>query len=139
MPSSPVDSRNSTDGQFPDDSRLVQGAVLYDVPEVESRTAALFFEISSCANASGGNTAYTGVFVAASLPTNSYADIVGFLVNSANNGSFKIVSCTPTVLTVANPNGVAEVVDATVQVDSRAGGAPVDCRTAGNIPVNSRT
>lgn len=128
-------------GNFPNDSRLVQGTVTYDVPDVESRNPALFFEITSCANASGGNTAYTGTFVPTSFPTNSYANIVGFFV-APNNGSFKIVSCTATTLTVANPNGVAEgtfvAVDATVQVDSRAGGAPVDCRVASIIPQNSR-
>ena len=133
-----IDDRNY--GNFADDFRMVQGTATYDVPDVDSRTAQVLFEITSCANAAGGNTAYTGTFVPASFPVNSYADIVGFVTNPQNNGSFKIVSCTATTLIVANPNGVAEgtlvPVDATVQVDSRVGGSPVDCRT--NIPQDSR-
>jgi hypothetical protein len=140
MPSSVVDSRNSGDGNFPNDSRSVQGTVTYDTPDVDSRSTPGIFEISSCGTAAAGNTAYTGVFTPALLPTGAHADIVGFNT-AANNGSFAIVSCTGVTLTVANANGVAETPagDATVTVDSRASGAPVDCRTAANIPVNSRT
>jgi hypothetical protein len=52
------------------------------------------------------------------------------------------VSCTVTTLTLANPSGVAEANPGTaipsVPVDSRAAGAPVECRVAPNIPQNSR-
>ena len=139
MPSSVIDSRSSSGGSFPNDTDTVQGTVLYDVPEVDSRSTPGIFEVTSCGTASAGNTAYTGTFTPALLPTGAFADIVGF-VTAANNGSFVIVSCTATTLTVANPNGVAETPasDATVSVDSRASGAPVDSRAAANIPQNSR-
>lgn len=64
------------------------------------------FAISSVANASAGNTAYTGIFTAASFVAGQTAQIAGF-ANVLNNGSFTIVSCTGTILTVANPGGVA--------------------------------
>lgn len=65
------------------------------------------FFISSVANASAGNTAYTGTFDSISFPVGATAVISGF-TNAVNNGSFVVVSCTATTLTVANAAGVAE-------------------------------
>lgn len=66
------------------------------------------FVINSSANAAGGNTAYTGIFTPASFPTGSTATIAGFTTNAVNNGTFLVVSCTSTILTVANASGIAE-------------------------------
>jgi hypothetical protein len=62
------------------------------------------FAITSVANEIVGQTTYTGTFRAF---LNGTATISGF-VNSGNNGSFSIVSSTPTTLTVFNSGGVAE-------------------------------
>ncbi len=72
------------------------------------------FIISSSANAAGGNTVYTGVFDPLSFPVGATAQITGFKTNAGNNGSFTVVSCTPTALTVANSAGVAETISAFV-------------------------
>lgn len=66
------------------------------------------FSITSAANALGGNTAYTGTFDPYSLPTGAPVVITGFPVATAvNNGTFTVVTCTATTLTVNNPAGVA--------------------------------
>ena len=67
------------------------------------------FPLSAAANASGGNTTYTGVFVSNNLQDGWTVNITGF-ANSANNGTFKVVGGvgTSTSMTVVNPNGVAE-------------------------------
>jgi hypothetical protein len=70
------------------------------------------FFITSAANASGGNTAYTGSFDPLSFPVGSTATISGFVANVVNNGSFTVVTCTTTTLTVANAAGVAETIAA---------------------------
>src|ERR1700693_66696 len=69
------------------------------------------FDIDSVAMAAGGNTTYTGTFNPTLFTVGQPALIVNF--NSAvNNGSFNIVSVTPTTLILANPNGVAETTEA---------------------------
>jgi hypothetical protein len=63
--------------------------------------------LSSVANASGGNTVYTGGFSPAAFPALSACLVTGF-TNAANNGTFYVVSCTATQLTLANTAGVSE-------------------------------
>jgi hypothetical protein len=65
------------------------------------------FFITSVAAHSGANTSYTGVFDTISFPVGATAIITG-CTNSVNNGSFVVVSCTSTVLTVVNGAGVLE-------------------------------
>jgi hypothetical protein len=72
------------------------------------------FFISAAANASGGNTAYTGTFDPLSFPAGSTAIITGFVAHTVNNGSFVVVSVTTTTLTVVNAAGVAETIQAYV-------------------------
>jgi hypothetical protein len=138
-PSSVVDSRVSANHP-----RTVQGTIFYDIVPTDSRVVPAStptFSITSVAAAVAGNTSYTGTFSPASLPAGSIAIISGF-VNAPNNGSFQVVSCTATTLVLANANGIAETHAATAMpnfpVDSRAAGAPVDCRVAPNVPQNSR-
>ena len=64
------------------------------------------FIISSVANASGGNTVYSGVFDTYALAVGSSVTITNFS-NSANNGTFTVGAVTATSLTVNNPSGVA--------------------------------
>lgn len=69
--------------------------------------------ITAAANASGGNTVYTGTFPTSPAWTNGASvAITGFVVNAANNGSFTIVSSSATTLTVTNPSGTAEAATA---------------------------
>src|SRR5713101_3176431 len=138
-PSSVVDSR-----VVPNHGRTVQGTIFYDIVPTDSRVVPALtpsFSVTSVAAAVGGQTAYTGTFTPASLPANSVAIVSGFL-NAPNNGSFQVASVNATTLVLANAAGVAETHTATVipnfPVDSRVGGAPVDCRVAPNIPQNSR-
>jgi hypothetical protein len=63
--------------------------------------------ITSAANHSGANTTYTGIFDPYSLVVGDNAVITGF-TNPNNNGTFPIVSVTPTSLVVANGSGVNE-------------------------------
>ena len=70
------------------------------------------FFITAAATAVAGNTAYTGTFDPLSFPTGAIAIITGFVTNAVNNGSFVVVSCTATTLTVANAAGVAETITA---------------------------
>lgn len=70
------------------------------------------FFITSCASAAAGNTAYTGSFDTLSFPAGATAIITGFKTNVVNNGSFVVVSCTPTLLTLVNAAGVAETISA---------------------------
>lgn len=83
---------------------------IYTATVTYQKKAPLFgpFFISSCGNAAGGNTTYTGVFDAYSLPANASVNITGFVTNAVNNGTFTVVSCTSTSLVVANASGVAE-------------------------------
>ena len=70
------------------------------------------FVITAAANASGGTTAYTGIFDPLSFPLGSIANITGFVTNAVNNGSFFVANCTTTTLTLSNAAGVAETVSA---------------------------
>ena len=66
------------------------------------------FAITSAANASGGNTAYTGTFDTYSLPTGAPVVVTGFTGSMiVNNGTFSVVSCTSTTLTLNNSAGVS--------------------------------
>lgn len=69
------------------------------------------FLLTAVANASGGNTTYTGTFPVASMVSACAAPpcsitIAGF-TTSANNGNFQIISSTSTTLVVANASGAA--------------------------------
>lgn len=65
------------------------------------------FGATSAGTASGGNTTYTGTFNVSSFIVTEPALVFGF-TNSANNGTFPIVSVSATTLVLANPSGVAE-------------------------------
>jgi hypothetical protein len=70
------------------------------------------YNIVFAANASGGTTVYTGFSPTGNESVNAYAGytftVSGFVTNPANNGIFFCVASTPTTITLANPNGVAE-------------------------------
>jgi hypothetical protein len=76
------------------------------------------FTLTAVANASGGNTVYTGTFSSPSGASNGFVGfkfiVVGF-PNSANNGTFTCVASTATSLTLNNPNGVAQSHAATAE------------------------
>jgi hypothetical protein len=72
------------------------------------------FNITSVATSSGGNAVYTGTFTGASLPVGTSTLVAGFVATPANNGTFKVVSVTPTTLTLNNASAVAETHAATV-------------------------
>jgi len=79
------------------------------------------YTLSAAANASGGNTVYTGTNLQYLLP-GSVVNIAGF-TNSANNGTgFLVESCTTTTVTVNNSAGVVESHAATVQLSIIAAG-----------------
>jgi len=71
--------------------------------------------VASAANASGGNTVYTGTFPsgAGNGLVGLIFTIVGFVTNVVNNGSYTCVASTATTITLANPNGVSETIAAT--------------------------
>jgi hypothetical protein len=60
----------------------------------------------SAANASGGNTVYTGTFPTP-FTVGAPAVVTGF-TNAANNGSYKVVASSTTTVTLDNANGVTE-------------------------------
>lgn len=62
--------------------------------------------LSAAANASAGNTTYTGVFNPA-VPVGISVTISGFS-SSVNNGTFTVVSCSSTSLVVNNAAGTSE-------------------------------
>jgi hypothetical protein len=66
------------------------------------------FTVTSAGLQSGGQTTYQGIFNPASFPVGSIANISGFITNAGNNGSFLVVSVTPTALVVINSGGVTE-------------------------------
>lgn len=76
------------------------------------------FSLSAVANASAGNTVYTGVGLSV-LMTGSGVTIQGFLTG-ANNGSFTVVSSTSTTVTVNNPSGVTETDPAVLTTSNQA-------------------
>lgn len=82
---------------------------IYTVTVTYQKLSPMFgpFNITSVAAAVAGNTAYTGTFDTISFPVGSTAVITN-CTNALNNGSFTVVSCTATVLTVANAAGVVE-------------------------------
>jgi len=69
------------------------------------------YTLSAAGNASGGNTVYTGTF-SPTMPVSSSSVTINAVIsgftNAANNGTFKVISCTATQLTVANASGVSE-------------------------------
>jgi hypothetical protein len=89
---------------------------IYTVTVTYQKLAPQFgpFFISSAANASGGNTVYTGTFDTISFPVGDTAIVTGFVTHAVNNGSFTVVSVTSTSLTLANAAGVAETIQAYV-------------------------
>lgn len=89
---------------------------IYLVTIVYQKMAPQFgpFFISSAANAVGPNTTYNGTFDITSFPAGANAVITGFVAHVVNNGTFPVVSVTPTALTVVNAAGVSEVIPAYV-------------------------
>lgn len=89
---------------------------IYLVTIVYQKMAPQFgpFFISNAANAVGPNTTYNGTFDINSFPVGASAVITGFKTNVVNNGTFLVVSVTPSTLTVVNAAGVAEVIQAYV-------------------------
>jgi hypothetical protein len=81
------------------------------------------FVLTSVANASGGNTVYTGTFTGGTSPYGSGASnaYIGFrfvikgFTNALNNGTFVCVASTATTVTLVNASGVAETHAATAQ------------------------
>ncbi len=73
--------------------------------------------LTSVANAGGGSTVYTGTITngANNALANCAVNIAGF-GNSANNGSFTVVSSTSTTITLSNASGVAQSGSATETV-----------------------
>ena len=72
------------------------------------------FTLTSVANASGGNTIYTGTITGgASNAFAGYTFVIAGFTNAANNGSFICASSTATTLTLQNASGVAETHAAT--------------------------
>jgi hypothetical protein len=76
------------------------------------------FTLTAVANASGGNTVYTGTF---SSPSGASNGFVGFrfaiadFVHPANNGTFTCVASSATAITLNNASGVAETHAGTAQ------------------------
>jgi hypothetical protein len=67
------------------------------------------FSITSVANASGGNTVYTGTITGgASNAYVGYNFLPSGFAHSANNGTFECVASTATTITLNNPSGVAD-------------------------------
>ena len=69
------------------------------------------FTLTAAANASGGNTVYTGTFSSPSGASNGFEGfkfaVAGFS-NTANNGTFTCTASSTTSITLNNPNGVAQ-------------------------------
>jgi hypothetical protein len=106
------------------------------------------YTLSAAANASGGNTVYTGTNLGFLVPGNKL-NIAGF-ANANNNGTpFTVVSSTTTTVTVNNPNGVAETHAGTATLCvlvigsltsfniTAVGGAQETTVLLPNIPLNS--
>jgi Putative phage tail protein/PA14 domain len=79
------------------------------------------FVLTAAANASGGNTVYTGTITGGTSPYTSGASnaYIGFMfvvntfTNAANNGTFLCIASTATTITLVNALGVAETHAAT--------------------------
>lgn len=93
--------------------------IIYQKAPSPQGIGVLPYGTTSVANASAGNTVYTGLFDSVALPALSYVVITGF-ANAANNGTFLVVACTATTLTVANASGVSETPSATAKVTPNA-------------------
>jgi hypothetical protein len=90
---------------IPDD--VFQIVLTYQVLPVQFQA----FTVTAAELASGGQTTYVGVFNTLAFPAGSIANLSGF-TNAGNNGSFPVVSVTPTSLVVTNSGGVAEIASA---------------------------
>jgi hypothetical protein len=68
------------------------------------------FAITAVANASGGDTVYSGTIVGggSGAYVGLYDEAVGDFAHSANGGRFLCTASTATSITLANPSGVAE-------------------------------
>lgn len=92
--------------------------------------------LSSVANASGGNTVYTGT-ITNGATTNGYIGciftVAGF-TTGANNGTFVCVGSTATTLTLANASGVSETKAATA-TQAGDGTTPPTVNTTGTISI----
>jgi uncharacterized repeat protein (TIGR01451 family) len=84
------------------------------------------FNVTSVANAAGGDTVYTGTFTGGAGNTLSgYIFVIDGFANAANNGRFISTASTTTTLTLNNAAGVAQTATATANLDgSMARGAP---------------
>jgi uncharacterized repeat protein (TIGR01451 family) len=84
------------------------------------------FNVTSVANAGGGDTVYTGTFTGGAGNTLAgYTFVVSGFSNAANNGRFVSTASTATTLTLNNAAGVAQTGTATANLDgSMARGAP---------------
>lgn len=82
------------------------------------------FTLSAAANASGGNTVYTGTFQFPANFSGATFHVSGF-TNSVNNGAFAYVSNTATTLTLANANGTAEATAAVATVINNLNGSSI--------------
>ncbi len=81
----------------------------YTVTLIYQKRAIMFGPYSLIEAVPGsGDTLYTGTFDPLAFPPNSIAQITGF-TNAGNNGSFIVLSCTPTLLTVSSNTGVFEL------------------------------
>lgn len=70
------------------------------------------FALTSVANASAGNSVYTGTALN-NLIAGTFVTITGF-VNAVNNGLFKVISSTSTTATLNNPSGLSEAATASL-------------------------
>ncbi len=88
-----------------------------DVAELLGYGAMMNATFTSVANASGGNTVYTGTIEnGASNGAVGLSFIVAGFTNGANNGTFQATASTATTLTLNNASGVAETHAATAVV-----------------------
>src|SRR5579862_9096526 len=79
------------------------------------------FTLTAVANASGGNTVYTGTFTGGASPYSSgasnayigFAFVIAGFSNPLNNGTFVCVASSASSVTLANANGVAQTHAAT--------------------------
>jgi uncharacterized repeat protein (TIGR01451 family) len=84
------------------------------------------FNLTSVANAAGGDTVYTGTITGGAGNTLAgYIFVISGFTNAANNGRFISTASTATTLTLTNAAGVAQTGTATANLDgSMARGAP---------------
>ena len=143
---------NITSGGIPPADGYVTGGVQSlssDVfPAVDSNTilsATVVFTLTSVANASGGNTVYTGTITGgtpvASGAANAYVGVAftisGFTNGVANNGLFWCTASTATTLTLNNTAGVAETHAATAAATTSAGDGNATVTETGVTPGDS--